>query len=801
MALFAHFELFRAPNAALFDAAVANVEAGAPRALVVRAEPAEVPRVIERLREEGAGQIALTSELAEQGNFTSGVIKEPIAAQLPGTDPLELPNSVSILADFVPRGYGGVARRASLRLMGESSAIPVTEDALATRTSDAAEVYLALSPQTIMPVLKSGDILDRGIPLGSMKNLDVVIGPRALQDPPEIRTSTLPSGVLIGTADSHARAWHALSSGALAIQVDGLGRFILLVGWSVSLALVLVSIPAYYRITATIIAALLAFGAGMVAIPVAGVILPITELVLVALGTGLAARLLERRKRQQTIAELGERLVGRLRQQQVLRDPTRWTQFFSAAAKLVGVESSVLARQQADGSFVPVAAFGPASSHGAAGLELSGDLALADDRRPFPVEVMDLAGWQGGHIARLNSIDFEGLYWLYTLPSDQDEAEEIAGAAARLAQTARASHGGPPRSARMLKDAEKAQSRLARGVDDLLRRNEELERSLAAVQDAIILFDAAGIPIVMNPSMERLIKNSGLQPTRTTPVDLAVALTGIETDAARSAIGEIVRCGGQSLLPETREIDGRSYAVRVARVSGELLIEATDVTEQKSLARLQAGLAEHIDTRLRNHVEAIRLAFRLAQDDRLAAAKRERAFNLLGEALGRIESAIGVISEIADASASKRDVDFVAVNPRSALDRALARLRPQAEAAGVEIKLIEPALASLVNAEPNLLDRTLDTMLQIVIGDSPNGSVVKVEVVEYEETTTLSISGGFGLPADLFATSLAKKAEISGSPFAIIGLAQARVPAWGGALTAVSEAGEGYRFELELRRA
>lgn len=803
LALLAHFEMFRVSNATLFDVAIANVEPSPPRALVVRAEPAEVPLVIERLRELGANRIAITSGLAQRGVRPPGVLIGWTPAQVPGTDFWWIPNAGPTVADFVPLNQGQVGRRALLRFPGEHRSFLTLEGAVAPEIYTTSEVYVGLSPQTIMPILKSEDILERDFPLRTIANLVVVVGPPVIQDRPRIRTSALNSSVAISSADFHARAFHALLTGAVAIPVDGFARALLLVGWSVLLALLFVWVPRRQQAAIAMLVAVLAFALGMATITLAGVLLPIAELVLIALGAGLSASLLERAERRQAVAHLGERIVGRLRQQRVLQDASRWIDFFSAAARLTGVESSLLARQQADGSFVPVAAFGPASSHGAAGLQHSADRVRADAHRPVPVEVTDLAAWEGGSLARLNSVDFDGLYWLYTMPSDSTEREDISAAATRLARTARASHGGPPRSARMLQDAEKAHSRLDRAVGDLLRRNDELERSLAAVQDAIVLFDASGIPFVMNPSMRKLIENSGLHPGRTTPVDLVVALSGMETDTARVAIGGVVRRGGQIHLPPDRKMGGRCYAVRVTRVTGELLLEATDTTDQERLARLQADLAENIDARLRNDVEAMDLAVRLARDDRLPAEKRVRALSLLSEALGRVGSVIEALSGLADATAPapKRDAQVLAINPRAVLERAVARLSRDAEVAGVEIQVTEPALASLVDAEPDLLDRFVEAMLQIVIGDSGRGSAVSVEMVEYEGSTKLSISGGFGLPAALFAISLAKTPEDSDSPFAIIGRAVARVSRWGGALTAASDVGEGYRFTLELRRA
>ena len=801
LAVLAHFDMFQAPNVVLFDAAVSNVEPGPPRAIVVRAEPGEVARVIERLREEGVDTIAVTDGLAQQANLTSGALIGWSPAQVRGTDHWWIPDESNMVADFVPPTQGQVGRRALLRLSGERGPIPTLEGAIAPRSYAASAVYLALPPRTIMPSLKSEDIIEGELPLGSMERLHVVIGPPVLQSPPQMRTSALPGSVAIGAAEFHARAFHALLSNAVATQVDGVARAALIVGWSLLLALLFVWVPGPQRVAATVLAAVLAFAIGMAMITLAGFFLPIAEMVIVALGTGLAARLLERAERRQAVAHLGERLVGRLRQQRIIQDTSRWTQFFSAAAKLTGVESSLLARQQADGSFVPIAAFGPASSYGAAGLRHSRDLSRADLHRPIPVTVTDLAGWQGGGLARLNSIDFDGLYWLYNIPSGSKDRKEIAAAAERLSQTARASHGGPPRSARMLQDVEKAHSRLERGIDDLLRRNEELERTLAAVQDAIVLFDASGIPFVMNPSMRQLIETSGLHPARTTPVDLAVALTGMETDDARAAIGDIVRRGGQVLLPRHRDIDGRFYAVRVERVVGDLLVEVTDTTEQERLARWQADLAENIDARLRNDVEAMGLAVRLAQDDRLPAEKRERALDLLSDALGRVGSAIGALSGIAETNGAARDAQVLAVNPRATLERVVSRLGPEAEAGGVKIRMIVPALASLVDAEPDLLDRIVETMLQIVIGDSERGSVATVEMVEYERSTILTISGGFGLPAELFGNSLAETPETSTSPFAIIRRAEASIARWGGELTVASAAGEGYRFTVRLRGA
>ncbi|NTZ43982.1 hypothetical protein G7A66_13005 [Altererythrobacter sp. SALINAS58] len=792
---------FRVPNALVFDLAVAQARSTEPRVVVVRADPENLSRLTTRLRELGAELILVTADLAEKSVPPPGALIGLAPARVPGTETWVLPPLPRATADIVPYNQRQVGRRFLFSIPGESGSITTLEGAVAGREHESSDGFIGLAAAAIMPVLEARQILEGAFRPNTLDGKYIVIGPPASEDPPSILTSEIPGSPAVGNAGFHARAIQAILSDQVVFQLEGALRSLILIAAAGLIALLLFYISPQQRIAVAFLAAVLSISVGLALVSVADILLPVAELILLALGLGLAAAAFAARERRQRSDQLREQIASRLRRDQDVQDPSRRAEFFSTAAKLTGVQRSLLLRERRDGTFVPLAAFGLTESENSMSLARSPDFTRADETRPEPADVMGLVGWHDAQISRVDGTEGEGVYWLYVVPSSSRDYHAIAAAAARLARSrARQSDGleepqfGPRRR-------EKAEVRLGRAVAALLTRDEELRRYLASLHTASILFDAAGMPVIMNANMRSLMTRCGLQPSRTTPVDLAVAITGTETDRVRTAIGKLVRYGGHLRLPSEAEIDGRSYLVRAAEIAGDLLVEIIDTTEQERLSRIQTELASGIDAQLRNDLEAIGLAANLAGNEKLAPEKRRRAFGLISQAVERTRETLDALARLVDPSALNAKGEPFPVNPRSTLEQELMKIAPLTERAGVTLDVRQPALTSLVMADPRLLEELIAAMLQVVISDSGRGSRIAVSLTEAAQETRLEIAGGFGLPARRLADSLASNAVDVAFPLRVIRSILPHVSHWGGAFQAESETGEGYKFNLQLRRA
>lgn len=745
LAVLAEFETFELPNGLLFDLAAGAAGGGDPSVLVVRAAQGQ--------------EFGTEAALRRRGMTTLQVVG----------------SSAGDVEAVAPRL--GVTRRVQL--------------------SDRAERLVLLPGAAVMPVLTSEQILSGAVPAETLKGVLALIAPAIETDPPRMLTSAVGSPPEIGMADFLARAHHAQRIDRLVREVAGLPRALLLIAASLLFALLAPRVKARHVPGATGVIAISVLLIGMAMITVAGLLLPITEIAVLSLVTGAAAMAQAKAVRDEKLALLADRAGSFTSRHSLLTDQRRWVDFFPAAMRVTGIKSGLLIEEQPDDSFVVRAAVTGGAEDEPPLPRRQPCFDRADERRPEPVPADDLDGWTGGWIARLDENAEGRLYWLFRFsPGETDLVLPAARRLARRVSELPILNG----SARRSSAAADIDARLFGSFSGLLARSSELRQSLGSLRTATMLFDGAGIPLQINEAMERLLRAARLNPARATPVDVASALAGLDAETARGMLGELIRRGGDLRLNPQAPVGGRHYGVRVTEVDGDLLFEATDVTDLQRLAELQRELAGDIDVRIRNDLEAIELATRLASDERLPQERRSRSLAMIGEAASRTRGTLGNLARLVDASIYSSASAPYPVNPRSALIQAAGGLKRVADQRGVRIDLRQPALAALVLAEPLMLDGLIRAMLLIPLSDSERGSAVTADLSEGEQFTELQVTGGFGLPSARFARAVEGLGSDTAEPLRLLGDAKAVIATWGAELEASSSAGQGYRLLLRMRK-
>ncbi len=800
VAMLAQLGVFQPTNGLIFDLMVSGVPAEAPRVLVVRAASLDVPVVADRVRAAGATPIIIANSAAQSIPAPRGTISAVQPVRIPGSAQWQLrgPPSSNNAAAFIPAPEQGITRRIRLWLPGETGRLLTVEGAILGATGSA-ERLVGLPPLALMPSLTSRQIIDGTVPSEALRGHWVVIGPPAAEDPPRFWLSAMSGSAVVGAVDYHARAIQSRVSGRAIETLRGPHRLVLLLTFGLLVAALLAAVRAHRRIALTVGIMVLLLGIGTLMVGFGGIMIPATELLVLAAAVGLAAFRRHVRRQQLNMARLGDRAASYVTRNMLLQDQRKWLDYFAAASRLTGVESSLLLEQQGDGSFHLLAASGPRAQTGAAGMTRSADFDRADTECPVPVDTTTTNGWDHARIARINSGDEGAIYWLLDAPAASDERDAIFAAALRLARRINQYPAlNPAKSGSPRRDLEVV--RLMKLVETVISRAGDLRRSLRALHTAAMLFDAAGLPIQVNKAMEGLLRRCGLEPARTTPVDVAAALSGLDADAARLLLGDLVRNGGEIRLTSHGEVGGRRFTVRVTEADGDLIFEAIDVTDLHRLAHIQTELAGEIDAKIRNDLEAIELASRLAVDERLPPERRKRALSMIAQATARSRSTLDSMGHLVDASIYDSQLAAYPMNPRSAVLRAVADLARIAEQEGVRIEVSQERLTSLVFAEPDLLDSAVHAMLEIVVRDSPRGTAVSAILHEDPDYSEVVVSGGFGMPADRLAAYLSGNLPATPQSFRTIRRAQQAIEAWGGSLETVSDAGQGFRFALRLRR-
>ncbi len=597
--------------------------------------------------------------------------------------------------------------------------------------------------------------------------------------------------ILDGT-QFRARIVQAIASGRTAAELGGSGRSIVIVFFGLLLVSLHLLIGRRLR-TKTSIAALMATWLVGLAALLAGVMLPLSELTLLLTAAPIATKAMSWRDREMRLRSLADRAATFMRSNTLVGDGRRWIAFLPAMLRLAGADSSVILEYRGLDGWTPLDGQSPETLIGRA---ITRAQALAADRAyPHPVQVSNSADGKRLYLARIDRPDYP-TYCLFEIAPSADPQGALAYTyrvfdhLARLARPDVRSPAAADYDAQLLT----AMNRLASFAG-------ELRRTIGALHTATMLFDGSGVPLQLNRAMRTLLARANVIADEATPLDVAIALSGLEENMALDLLAQALRHGGSLSLSSRHEIEGRFYDSRVTRSGGGLLFEAADVTELQHLARLRTEVASEIDARIRNDLEAIEVATKLAGDSRLADDRRARAMQMVSQAAGRTRDTLESLSQMISSAAPADQSEPFAVNPRTALIKAVTAVRAQAGASLPTLNVVLPELASLVLADPDDLDELLQAMLQIVMADAPEGGEIEVALNEGEQSSMITISGGFGLPRDRFVLALGDAAVGVPPPFRALQRASATLPSWHAELAASSDAGTGYRFALTLQRA
>lgn len=818
--------LTRVLNGLLFDVATRQLDPKEPRVVLFEPGPSTAAAHVDwaaavtRLQHLGAEKIVFTFDAFSRGppaELTSELIVAQEPAPVPGKPGqwrLEERRSSRWLrsgAGIIPPSEHGVFRRQRLWIPSPEGRVPTIEALAADRPLNAPPDFLIGIPASeVLPRISMEQLFSDAFPERVLSGKIAVLGAGRSVDSPRYGTPGAGTNGQVNKAEFHARAIQSLLSGRAIQPLGGAWRAILLLVSSLLLVRVLSRFEssAFVRNGAAILTLTLAVG--FASLEILDLMLPLTELLIAELVLGFIIYRHKETLQEERLAAMVERASSYIARHALLKDLNRWPEFLATAARSAGIEHWLLF-EELEGRTEILGTHGTLTETVTGNIGHSPLLQQADKSQPWPVEAGEIiaAPGQQAHLVRIGDTE-RRFYWLYAIATEDPNAARTATAARRLSRRlieAVELELGSRTAKRHSHRFKTLGDQVAHSMDLIVSRSTELRQSLAAMQTAMILYDAAGMPLQTNTSMRSLFRKLRLDVADATPVDLTERLTSMDADAARAVVKELVLNGGEMRVAAAQEVEGRRFVLRATHVQSEdgeltggLLFEAIDVTEVERLAQVQRELASQVDSQIRNDLEAIQLAARLASDTRLSADRQAKALALVVEATARARVSLSSVGELLDRALRVGMPDPYPVNPKSALMRAISCVRATANELGVELKLDQPELTTAVVAEAALLDDAVEAMVRVALNDSPRGSSVTAELLEYERESEILVSGGFGLTNERMQEILCGKGQGGPEEFRVIAQAREVFPSWGGCVEASSVPGAGYSFRIRLRK-
>ncbi|TCJ39591.1 hypothetical protein E0504_10860 [Parafrankia sp. BMG5.11] len=724
----------------------------------------------------------------------NGVVFDTLAARLP----LEQQAVIVVRPSALEReAVQANLHAAGVRTINEDdrTSVPISTFGIERSFADRSGLarLIQLPAEVTAPEFSGAQVLSVPAVMPLLTGRTVVLGPPVSKRDARFTPSVYASPRSLDSTQLHARIMQAVASDRTATELAAPGRAIVLLFFALLLVSLQLVIGSRLRTGSNLVVLVAAWLAGVAALLIGGVLLPLPELTLLILGTPFATKAVASRERDRRLQLLADRAATFMRRSTLVSDGRRFIAFVPAMLRVAGVHSSVILENHDTNGWIPLAGESPETLMGHT---ITPAQALAaDKKRPRPVRISNSAS---GAFLCLSRLDRAGCptYCLFEVVPGHDTKPVLIGAARVLDHLARLARPATQRSRTGDPDAQ-----LFAAMDRVASFAAELRRTIGALHTAAMLFDGSGVPLQLNSAMRRLLARAKVVEDTATPLDVAVALSGLDQQAALGLLTEALRHGASIGLASRHEIEGRYYDTRVTWTGGDLLFEAADVTDLQQLAHLRTEVASEVDARIRNDLEAIELASKLTGDGRLPSDKRARAMQMVSQAAGRTRDTLENLSRMISGSVHASSSEPFAVNPRTALMQALTAVRSQGGRHLGGVKLTVPQLASLVLADPGELDELLKAMLQVVTSDGEEDGEIRVTLTEGAEASVIVIAGGFGLPPDRFELALSDGAQGVPAPFRTLQRVRGYLGDWGAELKLVSEAGLGYRFELILRRA
>jgi hypothetical protein len=349
----------------------------------------------------------------------------------------------------------------------------------------------------------------------------------------------------------------------------------------------------------------------------------------------------------------------------------------------------------------------------------------------------------------------------------------------------------------------------------LVRRLSILESVFSALDTATILYNPFGVVIQSNTKMIGLLKSQGLNAYELSALDLAVRITGSTPEQIRKLLGKVIINYESVQLPiTTGEEKNRTLMLRIRPLVAAneddddelrlqpielngILFEINDVSSLVEINRVRESLFSHSLLHVKDELRTISAEFRSLGDvertgnaaEWLPLLDRSRK---LQDFIGQLDSYLGHENLLEGTMPYPVEVAEI-------IERGVASIKPLAERRKIGVSEHLPGGLPLALMVPNRFTELLEALLQVLINDGYEGSVIEVEVSQESQSLVCRLKNeGVGMPDETLHRFLDPAQPVDRTDFQTINQISPELELWKAELSGSSSFGRGIRFELVL---
>lgn len=344
---------------------------------------------------------------------------------------------------------------------------------------------------------------------------------------------------------------------------------------------------------------------------------------------------------------------------------------------------------------------------------------------------------------------------------------------------------------------------LRRLVDEIELSRIRLEAVLASLQDGVVITDAAGDVVRLNAAAGRMLR---IDPAVAVGQPFVVVSRDHElADLLRRALsGGTRRSAVIEVGLDRRILEAWGQAV-VGTQETLGLVVLHDVTELRRLEAVRKEFVANVSHELRTPLTSIRALVETLEAG--AIDERPMAIDFLGRIVGEVDRLAALVDELLDLArleSGRISLRLEPMSPDDLIGRAVERLKPQTERAGLDLIIDVPVGLATVRADRARVEQVLLNLIHNAIKFTPAGGTITISGWIEEDSLAVSVKDtGVGITEEelpriferFYKTDRARRSDGTG-----LGLAIAKhiVQAHGGTIGVVSRKGEGAVFTFTL---
>jgi len=344
---------------------------------------------------------------------------------------------------------------------------------------------------------------------------------------------------------------------------------------------------------------------------------------------------------------------------------------------------------------------------------------------------------------------------------------------------------------------------------EVLSEKKETESVICSIAEGLVVVDAKGNVIMMNPAAEKLLGISHKE-----KIGKSI-LEGLKEEQVISLVKGAPDKKGKEIEvvspnEDTKKILRASSAV-IEDENGKpigMVSVLSDITKQKELDRLKSNFVSSVTHELRTPLVATEKSISLLLTENIPESQQKEFLSIAQRNLKRLTALINDLLDLSKLEAGKMEIKRKPSSIVEVINEAISGLKTWADTKSIQIKTVFEDNLPQVNIDPNRIIQVLTNLIGNAIKFTPPSGTITIEAKFISNDNEIEVAvqdTGIGIAKEdlprifdkFFQVGERAPTDISGTGIGL-SIAKEIIQLHKGRIWAESEKGKGARFTFRL---